>query len=377
MSRLCAKCISFGLTAESFASRTISTHKHSGTGCADTGLSHRPHRRDCNGQCDYSTITELSKRLFSDIKKETSCALCRLICQAVEKQYTRESREPGVQCKITTERHRGNNLNGEKNYKMLRVLLATANAKREGEMPAVDLLPVVSDSERYRGFFTGKKIKEPCIDGAEVKSWIDECQRWHAGPCRHTQSAQFEELSPHLRVIDVEKNCLAMLPKGAQFCALSYVWGQERSPFQATQKNLPEISQVNGLTNHFNELPRVIQDAMMFTGMIDQRYLWIDRLCIVQDSTTEKAKVIPRMNIVYENAYLTLFSCGWGDASCELTGVRPGSIHRKQNIARIAPDLELIMPHNLEAVLQSPWATRGWTWVHSPCRQYLITTSLS
>ncbi|KAH6710618.1 heterokaryon incompatibility protein-domain-containing protein [Leptodontidium sp. MPI-SDFR-AT-0119] len=362
MSKLCAKCISFGLTAESFASQTVSTHKHSGTGCADSEPSHHAHGTDCNGQCDYSTITELSTGLFSDIKKETSCALCQLVCQAVEEQYASESREPEVQCKIRIKRHRGHNLNGEKNYKMLQIVLATANAKREAGMPIVDLLPVVSDLERYHGFFTGKKIKESCIDGTEVKSWIDECQRSHAGPCRHTQSAQFEELSPHLRVIDVENNCLAMLPKGAEFCALSYVWGQERSPFQATHKNLPEISRFNGLTNHSKELPRVIQDAMMFTRMIHQRYLWIDRLCVLQDSTEEKAKIIPRMNIVYENAFLTLFSCGWGDASCELGGVRPGSIHRKQNIARIAPDLELIMPHNLEAVLRSPWAARGWTY---------------
>jgi len=55
-----------------------------------------------------------------------------------------------------------------------------------------------------------------------------------------------------------------------------------------------------------SELPKTFQDAIEITGAIGLRYLWIDSLCIVQDSETDWAAHVGRMASIYENAYITL-----------------------------------------------------------------------
>jgi Heterokaryon incompatibility protein (HET) len=358
---LCSRCTSFNLSADSFASRTTPVHDRSSTGCVPSH-GHHPGGTDCNGQCDHSTQIELATIPFSDIQKERNCSLCRLVHSAVEAQYSKFSNSPGVQCLFRTKRHRFDaNPNREKNYKVLQILIKDGKAKREASIPTVELLPVVSSIERFDGFFTGKKIKLDCIDPSEVKGWIDECCQSHAGPCRYMDETQFNQVRSFLRVIDVDNNCLVPLPEGSRYTALSYLWGQEKKPFKATKRNILTISKVGGLIPHLVKLPLVIRDAMVFTKSIAERYLWVDRLCIVQDEPAEIEKIIPKMNVVYENAFITYFSCGWGYESAGLTGVTVSTIPRAQIMADIAPNLTLLMPHNLEAMLSSPWAARGWT----------------
>lgn len=358
---LCQVCESFRLTVDSFASRTTHLHDRSSTGC--TGKHERTINRgtDCNGQCDHSTIQLLTIRPFVDIRHASAkCTLCQLICTAVEECFSARTRHPELKCELKTKRHRGY-YNLEKNYKILEVSLDDGTANRAVEKPTLDLLPVISSDERYEGFFTGKQINPACIDMVEVNSWIQECRQHHGGPCRPNANTGFDNIRQILRVLDVERDCLVSLPDGGEYTALSYVWGTSKREFRTTCQNLSIVTQSGGLTPFINDLPLVILDAILVTKSIGARYLWVDRLCIVQNDDTEKEMVIPKMNLVYENAFITFFSCGWGDASGGLTGVRPSPIHRRQISARIAPGLELMMPHNLEAMLHSPWAARGWT----------------
>jgi hypothetical protein len=361
MVKLCQVCASFRLTVDSFAARTTHSHDKSGTGCIGSHEHSLGSGTDCNMQCDHSTSQPLTTRPFSDIKQASAkCTLCRLVSTAIEEQFSARIRHPELKCELKTKRHRGQN-DLEKNYKILEVSLDDGTSNRAMERPTLDLLPMISSDERYQGFFIGKKINPVCIDMAEVNSWIQECRQYHRGPCQSNVTASFTEIRQILRVLDVEEDCLTTLPNGAEYTALSYVWGASKRDFKTTRQNLPITTQPGGLKPFIEDLPLVIRDAILVTKSIGARYLWVDRLCIVQDDDMEKEMVIPRMNLVYENAFITFFSCGWGDASGGLTGVRPSWIQRRQIGARIALGLELVMPHNLEAILHSPWASRGWT----------------
>ncbi|KAE9365118.1 HET-domain-containing protein, partial [Stipitochalara longipes BDJ] len=53
-------------------------------------------------------------------------------------------------------------------------------------------------------------------------------------------------------------------------------------------------------------LPQTIQDAITVTRKLGEKYLWIDSLCIIQDSETDKLQEIGRMDEVYKNAFLTI-----------------------------------------------------------------------
>ena len=65
----------------------------------------------------------------------------------------------------------------------------------------------------------------------------------------------------------------------------------------------------------FTLLPRSIQDAILTVRRLGLRYLWIDALCIIQDSPDDKAQQIEQMHEVYSNAYLTISAANADDCS--------------------------------------------------------------
>lgn len=61
---------------------------------------------------------------------------------------------------------------------------------------------------------------------------------------------------------------------------------------------------------------------MLLVRAIGQRYLWVDSLCIVQDSTSSWELNAKAMHLIYGNAYFTICAAD-GDATAGLRAVRP------------------------------------------------------
>lgn len=53
-------------------------------------------------------------------------------------------------------------------------------------------------------------------------------------------------------------------------------------------------------------LPQSIQDAITVTRMLDLRYLWVDALCILQDSSSNNEREMSRMENIYRSSYVTI-----------------------------------------------------------------------
>ncbi|KAM0252553.1 hypothetical protein ACHAQJ_007685 [Trichoderma viride] len=70
-----------------------------------------------------------------------------------------------------------------------------------------------------------------------------------------------------------------------------------------TSKNI-ETYKRNGLI--ISDFPQTIQDAVLVTHNLGQQYLWIDALCIIQDSDEDKAKQLGKMHSIYRNSYFTI-----------------------------------------------------------------------
>ncbi|EEU36513.1 uncharacterized protein NECHADRAFT_81177 [Fusarium vanettenii 77-13-4] len=85
------------------------------------------------------------------------------------------------------------------------------------------------------------------------------------------------------------------------FAALSYCWGGPQS-LTLTK------SQSQHLYGGFSpsELPKTIQDAVRVVQKLGLRYLWVDALCIQQDSDQDKAAEISRMETYYGSATVTI-----------------------------------------------------------------------
>ncbi|KAK8013124.1 hypothetical protein PG991_009395 [Apiospora marii] len=70
-------------------------------------------------------------------------------------------------------------------------------------------------------------------------------------------------------------------------------------------------------------LPELFRDAARVTKNFGLQYLWIDAICIIQDSAEDWVAEASKMAEVYGNAYLTIAADSSGDAFQGLTGDGP------------------------------------------------------
>ena len=192
---------------------------------------------------------------------------------------------------------------------------------------------------------------------------MQECQHNHRHTCEYSLDSRFKEIVPYLRVIDITKGCLTRLPLGSRYVALSYVWGNCNitGAFATLRSNVNALTNPGSFDDVLSSSPSVVSDAFDFIRNIGEQYLWIDRICIVQNDDEEKQNIINKMDLVYGNAFITLFAATGKDANTGLPGVRRNSRGCHQLIDEIGPGLELMAPLDLENLMTSVWATRGWT----------------
>ena len=91
---------------------------------------------------------------------------------------------------------------------------------------------------------------------------------------------------------------LTSLPKGEKYIALSYVWG-DGDRYKTELSNVENHKQHGGLEKVSLQFPRVISDSIKLVRSLGERYLWIDSLCIVQDSTSSWSLNASDMDLVY------------------------------------------------------------------------------
>ncbi|KAK3955246.1 heterokaryon incompatibility protein-domain-containing protein, partial [Pseudoneurospora amorphoporcata] len=86
------------------------------------------------------------------------------------------------------------------------------------------------------------------------------------------------------------------------FSALSYCWGGDQQ--LKLEKSL--IERLRTTDMGIEELPPIIADAVTVTLSLGIRHLWVDALCILQDSDEDKAREIGFMGKIYSAATVTL-----------------------------------------------------------------------
>ncbi|KAI8633541.1 HET-domain-containing protein [Xylariaceae sp. FL1651] len=87
----------------------------------------------------------------------------------------------------------------------------------------------------------------------------------------------------------------------AEYIALSHCWGGQIVPVLNASTLGPFRSAIP-----MTELPANFRDAIVITQNLGIRYLWIDSLCILQDSKEDWEKESRKMGDVYRNATLTI-----------------------------------------------------------------------
>ncbi|KAL3952359.1 hypothetical protein ACCO45_012302 [Purpureocillium lilacinum] len=104
------------------------------------------------------------------------------------------------------------------------------------------------------------------------------------------------------------------------YAALSHCWGAVQ-PFKLLQSNLHAL--MNGIATV--DLPKTFQDAIYATRKLGIRYLWIDSLCIIQDSNGDWDFESSLMAHVYGGCLLNLAAASSSDCMGGLFQNRPPS----------------------------------------------------
>lgn len=145
---------------------------------------------------------------------------------------------------------------------------------------------------------------EPQI--ALLREWIRVCDASHGCWSDHERKLP-------TRILDV--NCAGhgdastiklveatSVERNAKYVALSHRWGTSGPTMRATNETLTDLTRGFKTTS----LPQSFQDAVYVTNVLGLRYLWIDCLCIIQDSEDDWNHESMKMEDVFANAYCTI-----------------------------------------------------------------------
>ncbi|KAI1109253.1 HET-domain-containing protein [Nemania sp. NC0429] len=175
------------------------------------------------------------------------------------------------------------------------------------------------------------------IDMDQLKAWIYGCNARHGAHCDPIRK---DKIAPYW-LIDTSDACIVHAATSVTYVALSYVWGSTTSGL-ACQDNLEQLQEPGSLLSP--AMPRTIRDVISVVRLLGERYLWVDRLCIVQDDDKDKNKHINNMASIYSNACMTLVVATGDDAEHWLRGISGISL-KSATVPR--PSYK--------------WYTRGWT----------------
>ncbi|KAK5659916.1 hypothetical protein OQA88_13380 [Cercophora sp. LCS_1] len=201
-----------------------------------------------------------------------------------------------------------------------------------------------------------------------AKSWLRECKASHP-QCRPRLTSQLPT-----RVIDVgtagDLEVRVIQPSGvySPYATLSHCWG---GPIQTvlTTSSLPSFT--TGLP--VSTLPANFQDAIAITRQLGLQYLWIDSLCILQDSKEDWEIESKNMGGIYLNSEINISAMSSkGSTSGILRHNPPPRLDPKPAYIQInpndpdGPSVRLERQLDLEEDLgrldrYSPLSQRSWT----------------
>ncbi|KFA73094.1 hypothetical protein S40288_02745 [Stachybotrys chartarum IBT 40288] len=199
----------------------------------------------------------------------------------------------------------------------------------------------------------------------KVRAWLDECKHNH-----HHELSDSQFMPTRLLEVGKDTNTVCLRVSEipfAEYTCLSHCWGTSRMRLQLTGDTLSKLTA--GIDA--NELPQTFQDAVWVTRQLGIRYIWIDSLCIVQDSREDWTRESSLMGEVYKNSAVTLAADRATGSNAGFLGDRPksdyvpvpfrGAAVSGKVLALAAPLRLSFNQSSLAHIDDEPLSARGWT----------------
>ncbi|CAN9167534.1 unnamed protein product [Alternaria alternata] len=146
--------------------------------------------------------------------------------------------------------------------------------------------------------------------------------------------------------------------KPVPYAVLSYCWGGDQ--LSKTVKSNVEIVSIA-----IKDLPQTIHDAILVTRQLKLEYLWVDSMCIIQDSDEDKDALIGQMHKIFACAEVTI-------AASKASRCIEGFLALRSNVPQfyvtiqdhiethnVRPSRVVLVPSSKRHV--EPLITRAWT----------------
>jgi len=174
--------------------------------------------------------------------------------------------------------------------------------------PTIYVLIGVTDSVITNPVFgvSGRPIN-PADDVEQPFRWFQECLDNHEACGKAAREGLDGNVTLPTRLVHVptaeseNPRLVATSGQTGRYLALSYRWGTA-----TITKTLKD-----NLDTHLKSIPastlsKTFQDALIITRRLGFQYIWIDSLCIIQDSPLDWAREAMQMASIYTNAAMTI-----------------------------------------------------------------------
>ncbi|KAL7628332.1 hypothetical protein AAE478_002532 [Parahypoxylon ruwenzoriense] len=299
---------------------------------------------------------------FKDTKNPP-CQMCHLLWNSVGELHRKKSALP-VQVKVWEERP----------------LSRYTFAQLHLDNTAIGTRLLIHRGKLFGQSSTASKCQstESDLHVEQLASWIEDCEKHHKRcneasnkprelptrllhilPPATTGSSESSNDDPVIRIQTTES-----MKDDIKYVALSHRWG-ESVPFKLLNENY--ASCLNNID--FSGLSKNMRHAVLVARRLNFSYLWIDSLCIIQDSPSDWETEAAKMGDVYAGAFCTIAATGSpdGDGGCfqdrETVSFQPCEIGTSSR-EDIMPEWIYIRRDSLSdfrnSVDRAPLNTRGW-----------------
>lgn len=192
---------------------------------------------------------------------------------------------------------------------------------------------------------------------ALAREWLHSCEKQHVS-CK--QRIRQSNLGKPTRLLDVSGNPYLFTALGHErYAALSYSWGGETALMltNATKDQFAKYLPAEAL-------PPTIADAVITTQALGLDYLWVDALCIFQDSEEDFLSETTKMGDIYRGSDITIQGSSAAKTSDHLFAHRDIS-HIRLPWRNAAQSAEYVYLREDSAITSQHWKrapinTRGW-----------------
>ncbi|KAI9769480.1 MAG: hypothetical protein M1840_003957 [Geoglossum simile] len=290
-----------------------------------------------------------------DIQLKKGCAFCRLISAVYNSAHFRApvtSSENPLSCI----------LGPSKDFVTIEIQFSAVSASERTDRSTAPVIRQCGEDSRTLGNpkLRGRLIQPHQADFGLIREWLQSCETSHGGICGRYRLECISQPARTIRLVDVLNRQIVDSTVNERYLALSYVWG-EGNQMCLSRQNHGYLQERHGLKDA--NMPKTIKDEIDVVTRVGERYLWVDRLCILMDDEQDKLEQMSHMDQIFSAATLTIVAPSARCSNSLLPGVGPDSRPSLKHSEVIRGVRYVItQPDPALAVLGLNWRTRGWTY---------------